>query len=66
MFDCFYNIVCIGFVFGVDYCGIFRDMMKSFIKVFVVVDKGDFEGVFIDVVLIVGRSENFGFLGINC
>lgn len=64
--DRFHNIARTGFALGADHRGTLRDTTKSFTKVLAAADKGDFEGVFTNVVLIVGRSENLGFLGINC
>lgn len=64
--DRFHNVTCTGFALGAYHRGALRDTTKGFTKVFAAAYKGNFKGMFTDVVLIVGRSENLRFLGVNC
>ena len=64
MSDCFDNVSSSSFAFCADHGGAFADAAEGFAEVAAAADEGDREGVFFDVVRVVGGCEDFGFVDV--
>jgi hypothetical protein len=53
-----------GLAFGTDHRGTFGNAAESFTQVTAAADEGYFEGGFVDVIDVVGWSEDFGFVDV--
>ena len=53
-----------GLALGADHGGPLGDASQGFAEVAAAADEGDFEGVFFDVVDVVGWGEDFGFVDV--
>lgn len=58
----FDDVTSSGFAFGADHCGAFGASAEGFAEVTGSAHEGDGEGMFVDVVRVVGRGENFTFV----
>ena len=58
------NVSCSCLAFCADHGSALADAAEGFAKVAAAADKGDGEGVFLDVVGVVGGCEDFGFVDI--
>lgn len=57
-----YNISRSSFSFCTDHCCAFGNAAESFAEIAAAADEGNGEGMFFDVVKVVGGSEDFGFV----
>src|SRR5262245_43537073 len=64
MFDGLHDISSTCFTFGTDESGTFGNSTECFAKVTSTTDKRYFEIVFVDMVLLICRSEHFRFINV--